>query len=282
MTKDIQQILTAIKSLRASQSCFSSEAELNHQYRFQIESLLFQVLESKYMNKLTDYWNETDIPLESEKAIVFVERRCHPNLEFCIKNAVYFARGYSLYIFCSEANRPFVEHICGSQKDSIHIIPIFKTIGTPQEGKDVYNKLLKDESFWKSILSEDCLMMETDTYLRGPLPDSITQYDYVASKWPWLPNEPGGGGLSFRKRSMMIQLCQDETLQSIQMQDSFVSDGVKKYGYTTPSDEDSKEYFTECELNLNVCGVHQWWTFVNSLSETMIETIVACYTELYI
>ena len=51
------------------------------------------------MNDFSSHWNDTVIPMESERAIVIVERRCHPNLEFCIKNAVYFARCFSLYIF---------------------------------------------------------------------------------------------------------------------------------------------------------------------------------------
>lgn len=282
MSKEHAQILTAIKSLQASASCFPSEAERNHQYRCQLDPLIFQVLESKYLGTLQEFWSETSIPLESEQAIVIVERRCHPNLEFCIKNAVYFARGYSLYIFCSEANRPFIEQLCGEQIHSVHILPIFQTIGTPQEGKEDYNELLKKESFWKSIHANYCLTIETDSYLRGPLPDSIQTFDYVASKWPWLPNEPGGGGLSFRNIPMMIRLCQDEALQEIPMQDSFASIGVSKYGYKTPSADTSNQTFTECELVPNACGVHQWWTFVHGHSDAVLEMLVTCYTTLFI
>ncbi len=234
------------------------------------------------MNVFTSYWDETTIPYESDRAIVIVERRCHPNLEFCIKNAVYFARGFSLYIFCSYANLEFVKTICGDQKESVHIIPVFETIGTPEEGKEVYNQLLCDKQFWQTIEAKTCLTIETDTYLRTPLPESIYEYDYVASKWPWMQDQPGGGGLSLRNRDMMIDICERSDTTTRIMQDSFASYGVVKYGYTYPTWEQSHQYFSEGGHFPRVCGVHQWWTFITQLDSTVLQTIVAAYTTLYV
>lgn len=282
MNTDTDKILSAIQSIQASSQCFKTEQELNHAFRLQIDPILFQVLESKYMEIFQSYWNETVIPYESERAIVIVERRCHPNLEFCIKNAVYFARGFSLYIFCSQANRKFVETICGTQKETIHIIPIFETIGTPEEGKNVYNQLLCEKHFWESIEADVCLTIETDCYLRFPLPDTIYSYDYVASKYPWNRDNPGGGGLSLRKREKMLSICDAIPCTSNMMQDGYVSQGVIQLGYTFPSWEESKEYFSECTKNLEPCGVHQWWTFVHSLDETILRKMVNAYTTIYV
>ena len=287
LDEDVHRVVSAIQSIQKSISCFKTEEEQNHQYRTQIEPILFQGLMRNYMNQFDSYWNETTIPRESSRAIVIVERRCHPNLEFCIKNAVYFARGFSLYIFCSHANREFVETICGSQKEYVNIIPIFDTIGSSQEGKEVYNQLLCDEQFWKMIQADVCLTMETDSYLRAPLPESIFEYDYVASKWPWLSELPGGGGISMRKRTMMIHICQDQTLCRRVMQDSFVSEGVEKGNYTYPSWEQSRIFFVEClsakhGFCPDVCGVHQWWTFLNQFDGPTLAMIVKTYMTLFV
>ena len=282
MSAEIDSIVGAVKSIQVSKQCFKTEQEYNHTSRSQLDPLVFQVLQSKYMETFRSYWNETVIPFTSDRAIVIVERRCHPNLEFCIKNAVYFARGFSLYIFCSHANREFVETICGSQKESVHIIPVFDTIGTPEEGKDVYNQLLCDKQFWESIEADICLTIETDCYLRAPLPDSMFSYDYVASKYPWMRDSPGGGGLSLRKRSMMLSICERIPCTPNTMQDTYVSEAVVKFGYTYPSWDESEPYFSECCQKLQACGVHQWWTFLNSLDTSILQTIVSAYTTLFV
>ena len=279
---DDEVIISAIKSLLLSRQCFKTEQEYNHSNRCQLDPLIYQVLQKKYMNDFSSHWNDTVIPMESERAIVIVERRCHPNLEFCIKNAVYFARGFSLYIFCSYANLEFVKTICGNQKDSVHIIPVFETIGTPEEGKEVYNKLLCDKEFWNRIQADVCLMIETDSYLRAPLPESIFEYDYVASKWPWLRDEPGGGGLSIRKRSMMLDICERTEGPVDIMQDSFTSNGVIAHGYTYPSWEESERYFSEGGYFPQACGVHQWWTFIGQLDSATLQTIVNAYLTLFV
>lgn len=234
------------------------------------------------MELFDTYWQTTNIPLQSEKAIVIVERRCHPNLEFCIKNAVYFARGYSLYIYCSETNKEFVKTICGKQTPNIHILPIFSMIGTGAEGKTDYNNLLKKAEFWESIDAKYCLTIETDCYLRNYIPDTIMQYDYVASKWPWHPDEPGGGGLSFRNRDMMIRLCKENTIDTDPMQDSFASAVVKKYRYKYPTNEENFQYFIECNKSFDPIGVHQWWTFLQEYSPDVLIQYIECYITLEI
>jgi hypothetical protein len=106
-------------------------------------------------------------------------------------------------------------------------------------------------------------MMETDTYLMKPLPAEIENYDYVASKWPWAPNAAGGGGLSYRKRSMMKHVCsQDFPIQSAQ--DCFISDAVEKLHFKTPTMDESTKFFGEFAFVPTMCGTHQWWTGIRS------------------
>ena len=235
-----------------------------HTCRMQLEYYVYDYLKKTYCPALDAFWNTYTIPKKSDKAIVFVERRCHPNLEFCLKNAVYFARGYSVHIVCSESNIDFIKHICGSQEPNIQYHIQFNGIGTTEEGKLEYNALLKTRQFWETFIEEHILTFETDCYLRKPIPESIYEYEYVASKWPWRPSDPGGGGLSYRKRSAMLQICSidNKELGCLPMQDSFVSEGVTLLQLKTPTFEESIDYFCETiPIKSTTVGVHQWWTF---------------------
>jgi hypothetical protein len=251
---EVEKIDSVYKSLELSSELFKSEAEFLHQKRLVMDPFIFDTLKKLYGGRFREFWNETNtIPYLSDKAIIIVERRCNPNLEFVLQNFAYFARGYAIHIFCSKANLAFIENICGTH--NIHIEPIFDNIGTPEQGKIDYNELLKTKEFWDRFKEEHILTVETDCYLIKPIPDSIYEYDYVASKWSWLPDEPGGGGLSYRKCSVMKKVCELE-MPVIPMQDSFASTGVKMLGAKW-----SHSYFTESVFSADCIGMHQWWTF---------------------
>jgi hypothetical protein len=221
----------------------------------EIEPFVYSYLKDTYGAELARHWSRCTIPCESTKAIIIVERRCHPNLEFTIQNAVYFAPGYSLHIICSEANQAFVEKICGSQLSSVHIHPAYKHIGTPESGKQEYNMLLKSYGFWSFFNEEYFLCMETDSYLLDKLPAEIYNYNYVASKWPWVPGQAGGGGLSHRKKSFMLEICLKPV--GTRMQDCFASDELLSLGYPVMDGD----IFGETAFEYSTIGTHQWWTF---------------------
>jgi hypothetical protein len=281
LPSDIADIFFTIYSVLSSRRAFT-EPQLLDTLRKQVDPYVYAYLEKRYGPFLESYWKSTQIPKESDKAVVIVERRCHPNLRFCLRNAAFFAKGYCIHIVCSKANADFVRHLCEPHLENIHIHTQWNTIGTPEEGKTDYNELLKTTAFWQLFKEEHLLLMETDTYLRKPIPESIYQYDYVASKWPWLPDQPGGGGLSYRKRSAMLRICNIYTPDMDPMQDSYASNGVKNLGFKTPSMEESTNYFCECIISNAAVGTHQWWTFLSAYTPTEVVDIIQIMTTLFI
>ena len=260
LDNEVDKIYNVFNSIYLSSSIFKSNESYLHHNRFALEPFIFDSLKLLYSSKLKEHWDNVEIPYNSDKAIIIVERRCHQNLEFVLHNVSYFAPGYTIHIFCSIANLSFIRGICKSQKKNIHIHPIFENIGTPEEGRIEYNKLLKTKTFWDSLNEEHLLLIETDSYLLKHLPDSIYEYDYVACKWSWIPSEPGGGGLSYRKRSTIMKIFEldDTSLNNSTMQDCFLSIGVKLLG-----GKYSHNFFTESTLLTDTYGTHQWWTFYN-------------------
>jgi hypothetical protein len=259
VSEEYGTLFTAALSQHLSIKCMD-ETTFNHNCRVQLDPFVFDFMKKKYGKALEDFWNTYEIPKESDKAILIVERRCNPNLLFCIQNAVYFCRNYSLHIFCSLANFEFVKLICGPQMNNIHIHVQFDSVGSPQQGLKEYNQLLREKSFWEQFKEEHLITIECDSYFLKPLPESIYNFDYVASRWTWLKDEPGGGGLSYRRKSMMVRIC-EECPDGPQMQDSFASDGVRKLGYKFPTQEENMLYFTEAHYSIEAIGTHQWWTY---------------------
>lgn len=271
----VHQLATVAHSLFASRSAFPSAQAWLHQCRVQLDPFVFQALQALYGKQLAEHWHlGATIPATSDRAIIFVERRCHPNLEFCLQNAMYFAPGHAVHIVCSHANLRFLQHL--TYPHPVHLHVAWDDIGTPEQGKKEYNELLKTAAFWNLFSEEHLLLMETDCYLRKPLPESLYRYDYVASKWPWSPEEAGGGGLSYRKRSFMLRVCALKEVQDQEMQDTFVSKGCRCLAASVPTYEESANFFTEAMISDTAVGVHQWWTFLPT--QRLEDRIRTCLT----
>jgi hypothetical protein len=239
------------------ESCSELTDEKRHEKRIKLEERIFTMLKTKYLDMFKNFWESYSIPRTSEKCIVIVERRIHPNLEFIIYNAAYFARGWSMAIVCSDTNIDYIREIVKGK--DVHLLEQFKGDPDPKTGKDEYNALLQNASFYMSLPSENLLMMEMDTYLRMPIPDKLLQYDYIAAPYGW-DTSMQGGGLSFRKKSAMINVCMNFK-EKIYPQDIFAYKGIKALNYSIPPFEEAVEYFTESCLYEDPIGFHQWWTY---------------------
>ncbi len=250
--------------------------EEKHKKRMTLEPLIYDILKAKYLNRFEIYWQTATISKESSKCIVLIERRIHPNLEFVIKNAAYYARGWSLAIVCSDVNLDFCKAILGNQRSFVQLLPMFQGSPCASEAKEDYNRLLLSKSFYEQFSADLLCITQTDAYFCKHIPQSIEQYDYVAAPFAWKP-QYAGGGLSFRNRKTMIQVCESLSLpqKNLPPEDITLCEAVQKLGFTMPSYEKSLDYICESCLTYTAVGVHQWWTFFNSGSEDA-ETYFAC------
>jgi|LauGreDrversion4_2_1035121.scaffolds.fasta_scaffold249284_1 hypothetical protein len=247
--------------------------ERRHQKRLRLEPLVYDILKARYLKPLEEFWNTYEIPMNSDKCVVIVERRIHENLYFIMRNMAYFARGWSICIVCSDINMDYCKEISGHNKDRITLLPLFKGSPDGKTAKSHYNDLLKNPEFYSMLNTENLLFAQTDTYLRKSIPDNLIKYDYVASPYAW-DETMAGGGLSFRKRTAMIDICRK--MGTIQCdEDVYISRGVKELGYKMPKIMEGITYFAEScilvepyTLYGGAVGVHQWWTyFTNDMDQ---------------
>ena len=253
---------------------YEKENRSLHNLRKTLDPIIYKILDDKYGKAYDTFWINSSIPSKSNKTIFITERRKHQNLKFVLRNVHYYCPDYSINIHCSKENLEFVKEIC--QPHTPHISVVFEDEGTPEEGLLQYNEHLKQLSTWESIDAEHILTIETDTYLRKHIPDQALEYDYMASSYVW-EEYLQGGGLSLRKKSVMVDICQKIAHDSFEMQDIYASMGAIICEYKTATKEET--LFTESyEPKEDTVGVHQWWTFMSYFIDKpdIIELFLRC------
>jgi hypothetical protein len=192
---------------------------------------------------------------------------------------MYFCPGFSLTVVCSRENEPQIRAILGPRHEAaVHFIVPFDTNSQDlKTGYEDYNRLLTSADFWKQIRAEFVLTSQTDNYLRRHLPPILDGLDYVAAYWSWRPNVVGGGGLTWRRVSKVIEMCELRPNSGC-AEDVFFSEMCDYTEAEILEYEDGREIFCESWLGDDPVGVHQWWTYAGQASKEFYDKIFKVYT----
>lgn len=234
-----------------------------HRLRVELEAPIFQELQETYGDRLTDFWNSVTFPAESKNTVLFIEFNNHPNTEFVLKNFMYFTRpqSFSLTIVCSGENEQQIRKILGKHEATTHILVPFERNESRETARNRYSELLEDPEFYKQIRADWILTAQTDSYLRKPLPTSLWTVDWVAAPWAWKLQLVGGSGLTFRKKSVAIELCSFKAKTHVP-EDVFFSQRLFSLRKRVLLLEEAKHIFSESYFVEDPVGVHQWWTYL--------------------
>ena len=168
-------------------------------------------------------------------AMVIVEPRAHPDLRRVLQNFDLLGpAGYNIIIFHGKSHRQHAMRAAAglSRQVTLHALSVDNL------GPDEYSALLKSASFWKRVLHENILVFQTDTALCGASPHKVQEFEdlgYAGAAYDstgigrgshWGADAfYGVGGLSFRKRSAMLE-CIAATPDIGQPEDVFFSNCV--------------------------------------------------------
>lgn len=233
--------------------------EIRHNKRVKLESLIFDILKQKYYTMHDEFWKTHTLQKNTNKSIVLIERRIHENLAFVIRNMAYYARDWSITIVCSDINYAYCKTIATNNANNIILLPLFEGNPNRDIARNEYNTLLKSAEFYKSLPFEHIFIVQTDSYLRKPIDESMFTYDLVAAPLSW-DETSVGGGMSYRKRSSMINVC-EKFLYDAEGEDCFICEGVKLMNYSIPDIYKGIEYIAESIFVEDPMGTHQWWTY---------------------
>ena len=184
----------------------------------------------KFMIQLNKYYQNNfkqrpiPNPQETNKIAVIVEPREHQYLELVIRNVISnLSNDWGLMIFHGTNNNKYLNKILDKlnleTKDNI----ILSNLEKPNLTIENYTDLLKSTDFWGKIPAEHIFIFQTDgLILQKTNLEEFLEYDYIGA--PWLSKFPGSkellkinpdekdfignGGVSLRRKSTMIELCE--------------------------------------------------------------------------
>jgi hypothetical protein len=254
----------------------SNENKRLHHFRIVFEPYIYNILIKRYSNYLDDFWKNYFPPKRSDKAFVIIERRCHPNYWFILRNIAWANPDMSVYIICSDQNESFIKTLLGDKVEHFNILPLFKGSPDRDEAIKEYNMLLTDYTFYEKINAKYMLTIQMDVFIRKKLTDDIFTGDYWGAPWAWKQELPGGGGATIRNISKMIELCKYsnkyEKIDGVigqgqgQGEDSWISDKIMSLGWTFPDIEIRKRSIMESIPTPDPFIIHQFWTFFSTFS----------------
>ena len=150
--------------------------------------------------------------------IVIIEPRKHKALNYIIRNALDNLDEYwSILIFHGTKNKEYLDKIVEGLTEGYKKRISFRDLGVDNLDYPAYAALKTSIDFYKSLPTEICLFMETDSMIISRNKNNIyyfLEYDYVGAPWsgelhnPSSTNGVGNGGFSLRRRSAMISVLE--------------------------------------------------------------------------
>jgi hypothetical protein len=249
-------------------------------YRNVLEPYFYSFLTENYGAMLQEFWETYRPPLSSEHAFVIVERRAHPNFRFILQNMAWAAPHMSVYLFCSDENRAFIEAILGDKVGNFHITEAFTGDVSREAGKHGYNHVMTDFRFYQTIHANYILTIQMDNIIRRRIPQSMFVGDYWGNPWAWRSEAAGGGGATVRRVAAMIDLCQthrpDPPAGIPELEDAWIAERTSVF----PDFSFRRAHLMESIPTEDPIILHQFWTFSDAYLQRPRAETVAYWTHL--
>ncbi len=251
--------------------------DLLHRKRVALEPLVFGILKQKYGAQFREAWASYRRPANSDRCVLIIERRIHENLEFLLHNVAYYCAGWNIAFICSDVNHQYINAILGQKRTQVLVKPMFSGSPDRDTARADYNTLLKSAEFYESLPWKHLFIVQTDSYLRAPIPEALLEYDFCAAPTAWDPDAMAGG-MSYRRRDAMIDICK-QFQKPISGEDCFIHDGAKHLGYKVPTHDVAQNFIVESCMTTGGFGTHQWWTYWSADgpgSEDVFHALLTC------
>ena len=220
--------------------------------------------------------------MEDNYTAIIIEPRKHDALSFVLKNFTEnLSDKWNFIIFHGIDNKKFVENILTKdleeQKHRFQLI----NLNVNDLFTNDYSNLLKTRSFYNNINTETFLIFQIDTLIikeNKHLLYDFLHYDYVGA--PWKDGVIGNGGLSLRKKSVMLNIINsvDPISSNYKNEDEYFC-RQNIIPLDVPFFEEAKKFSVETVFYESPFGVHN---FYNHLSEEETNYLINKYDDLRI
>ena len=199
--------------------------------------------------------------------VVLIEPRKHTALNYVIRNALdNLDERWDLLIFHGTNNKIYLDKIIEGLTDSQKKRISFRDLGVDNLDYDAYQTLKTSIDFYKSLPTEICLFMETDSMIIPRNKNNIyhfLEYDYVGAPWSGEAHNlsstkgVGNGGFSLRRRSAMIVTLQKNPYTS-GPEDCHIS----KFVVNKPPLDKACAFSMESIPCWDSFGLHKPWNYI--------------------
>ena len=221
------------------------------------------------------YYNSYNIEgfkMFTTNAMIIIEPRRHPLLKKVIENFdKHMDPSWDLYVYHGKSHSDYAK-MCTENITKRRVVLI--ALDTDDMTATDYNRLLKMKHFWNSINAENILVFQTDSVLCGKSQHKINEYiayDYIGCSYDnktigtnkfihWGPEFEfyGVGGLSFRKKSFMLECINDNpNVPDNFAEDIFFSQCVARSFNRPPNAKILNEFCTQFVFNEKSFGAHK-------------------------
>jgi hypothetical protein len=212
-------------------------------------------------------------PDHSNCSIVLIEPRRHPHLEFVLRNALFFlGPHWSVTWFHGSGNIELVQEM----HEKIGPITAID-LGVKDLDTREYNKLKKQAWTWENVPSENIMWLEPDCLICRKGIDEYFAFDYIGAPWKsqyWMaPNcRIGNGGLSFRRRSAMLEIASNcnPSHQVVYCEDMYFAMNMSMRNridpghFNLPDYETARSFSVESIWHPRPLGLHKTWNYLKT------------------
>lgn len=210
---------------------------------------------------------------------MIIEPRAHKALGFVLKNFfTNLSDKWGFVIFHGKSNKQFIEDLFDNELAPFkHRVDKMIQLETDNLSATEYANLCKNANLYKCISTDILLKFETDSLILEKNREIINQflrYDYVGA--PWGNGMVGNGGLSLRRKSKMIEICEAVDPSMIPHEDNYFS-------YQTvvplkkPSFEEAQAFSVETIFHERSFGIHAPWKYLGAHE---MEFLITRYPEI--
>ena len=261
--------------------------------RFVLDRLLMPLCREKHI--------KTTVPCQ--RAVVLIDNRIDEQWLFTVLNTWLMCPKDSEFVLITDANSVtqaeglLKRHAPGLNASVLEVTQLMPWVQITEPTS--LNKMLKQPEFWRHIPHEPTLIIQTDALLSRPLDPFFFHFPYLGA--PFLPRQHseyfekrrsdgrirgffktdtpihgspnpqvyphlhGNGGLSIRRRNVMLAICErwGSSSPAEELEDVFFSRNVAHFAAMPPL-EIAQAFATETTYNPQAIGSHACWKFLSS------------------
>lgn len=134
---------------------------------------------------------------------------------------------------------------------------------------DRYNRLLTNIDFWEQIKEENILVIQHDSALLRTGIEEFYEWDYVGAPWKF-QQHGGNGGLSFRKKSAMIECLEKVQYNGGDNEDVYFSNALKLLNKNLAPREVCEKFSCETIFKMGTLGYHAIDKYLSKIERDII------------